>query len=80
VSVTFTLSNSPSVADRVLELRPIKVFSDKTTGRLQVTLKRTDTMLPAGRTYLVNSEDLGIYNKPLVLEDPIADLTEWAKT
>ena len=79
IAMVFQLSAWPSLADSALETKPVTAFSDS-TGRIQATLKRTDTMTPAGRVYLVTSAALGIKSKPLALATDVLNLSAWVNT
>ncbi len=74
VAVTFTIATATK-ADKVLRLSAQSVVSDG-AGFGLLNLKKTDVMIPAGSSYLVNSPELGLRDVAMTLTTDVYNLAD----
>ena len=73
IVVTFQLSAINAKSERVLALSPVTMTTNA-EGYAQITLQRTDLLVPQNLRYRVDAPALGIYGKTLTLESATYDL------
>lgn len=75
VKVIVTLSDYPAAGNRLLTSKPVVGVTDS-DGHLELTLKRTDRIEPAGLTYHIKSDALGINQEGVTLTADLVDLRD----